>query len=390
LNALSFKAASEVKAGPYPPGSQEAEFPTEPEELGAGSPLLRMVADDPWEEALAPVVDGFICQALRQLGVFRLKGEVHSPATLIVRYGVLPVYRPLLEQWLTRLTGLNLLACQGPFFSNQEPLPDIKVAPTLAEFKARLPQHLAILEYIERCGNALAEVIQGRLNPVQLLFPDGSFEVAEAIYKDLPIPLYFNRLASWAMGILLDNIPAERPISILEVGAGSGSTTEQLLPTLTGREVSYLYTDLSGLFLRRGKQKFEQYPFIRFELLDIGRSAQEQGFEPESFDFIVATNVLHVTPGVKDALRHIRNLLKPEGWLLLNETNLRLDWLDMTMALFPEWQLASLDPTRQGHPFLSASRWAELLVEAGFNPLKILPSFDTGPQQLRQHLLLAS
>ncbi|HEX2909493.1 MAG TPA: class I SAM-dependent methyltransferase [Chloroflexia bacterium] len=390
MSLLPLNPLTEANSRPYPPGCQEVDFPPEPPELSSENSQLKMVISNPWEEQLAPVVDGFICQALRELGAFRLKGEAHSSASLILRYGVLPVYRSLLQEWLDRLAELKLLARKGPFFSNPEPLPDLQPELILAEFKDRLPQYTPVFEFIERSGKSLAEVVRGNINPVQLLFPDGSFETAEAIYKDLPFTLYFNQLMRWAFDNLLQDAPAEQPLVILEIGAGSGSTTEVLLPILAEHKVEYCYTDLSNIFLRRGKQKFEKYPFVRFEQLDISRPVEEQGFEPVSYDFIVATNVMHVTPDVKEALRQVRRLLKPGGWFLLNETTLRLVWLDMTMALFPEWQVASHDPARSGHPFVKAARWTELLAEAGFNRLKILPDFDAGPEQLRQHLLLAS
>lgn len=82
----------------------------------------------------------------------------------------------------------------------------------------------------------------------------------------------------------------------LEIGAGTGGTTATVLPALQsayGERMysSYTYTDVSAGFFPAAKERFKSYAAVEYAVLDISKDPLEQGFEPESFDFIVACNV---------------------------------------------------------------------------------------------------
>lgn len=85
-------------------------------------------------------------------------------------------------------------------------------------------------------------------------------------------------------------------IKVLEIGAGTGGTTATVLPALQsayGERLysSYSYTDVSAGFFPGARERFKGYAGIEYAILDISKNPLEQGFEPESFDFIVACNV---------------------------------------------------------------------------------------------------
>lgn len=77
-----------------------------------------------------------------------------------------------------------------------------------------------------------------------------------------------------------------------------GITTASLLPLLPSEQTNYMFTDIGSWFLKQAQQKFRDYPFIEYRLLDIENSPQDQGFESHSFDIVVASNVLHVTRNI--------------------------------------------------------------------------------------------
>lgn len=95
----------------------------------------------------------------------------------------------------------------------------------------------------------------------------------------------------------LDLVAHQKPnLRILEIGAGTGGTTATILPVLQsayGERMysSYTYTDVSAGFFPAAKERFKIYSAIEYAVLDISKDPLEQGFEPESFDFIVACNV---------------------------------------------------------------------------------------------------
>ena len=49
---------------------------------------------------------------------------------------------------------------------------------------------------------------------------------------------------------------------VLEVGAGTGSLTSNILHLLPKERVDYCFTDISNFFFSRAEQKFADYPFV--------------------------------------------------------------------------------------------------------------------------------
>lgn len=85
-------------------------------------------------------------------------------------------------------------------------------------------------------------------------------------------------------------------LRVLEIGAGTGGTTATVLPALQsayGERMysSYTYTDVSAGFFPAARERFKGYAAVEYAVLDISKDPLEQGFEAESFDFIVACNV---------------------------------------------------------------------------------------------------
>lgn len=83
---------------------------------------------------------------------------------------------------------------------------------------------------------------------------------------------------------------------ILEIGAGTGATTAvalELLQEPGGVQAfaSYTFTDVSHGFLKSAEDRFQGFRNISYSILDISKDPQGQGFEPASFDIIIAANV---------------------------------------------------------------------------------------------------
>ena len=50
----------------------------------------------------------------------------------------------------------------------------------------------------------------------------------------------------------------EKTIRVLEVGGGYGTGTTHVLPHLPVAQTSYVFTDISGFFLQKAREKFER------------------------------------------------------------------------------------------------------------------------------------
>src|SRR4029077_20937514 len=132
-------------------------------------------------------------------------------------------------------------------------------------------------------------------DPVGLLFPGGSLDRTERLYGSSPPAQAYNGLIADVVGTATAALPAERPLRVLEIGAGTGSTPSFVLPRLPDR-VEYTFTDVSPLFLNRARERFGERLSMKYRLLDIASDPTAQGFGAGSYDLIIPGNGLHATP----------------------------------------------------------------------------------------------
>ena len=238
-----------------------------------------------------------------------------------------------------------------------------------AELLRDFPTQRIIVEMLRRCGPHLADVVAGRANGVDILFSGEGYGLLEQFYNEAPGSAYYNVLTANLVADFAPAFDGARPLRVLEVGAGTGGTTAYILPRLNARNTSYVFTDVSPLFLDRARAKFAlAYPFLSTRLFDITRSAPAQGFEAGSFDLILAVNVLHATPELKPCVERLRDLLAPGGALMLAEvTNHPASyWLDIIFGLMDGWWKFEDRERRPNHALMTGRQWQSLLEECHF------------------------
>jgi acyl transferase domain-containing protein/SAM-dependent methyltransferase len=228
------------------------------------------------------------------------------------------------------------------------------------------PGYAGEISLAARCARELADVLRGRTNPMELLFPQGSLDQLERIYQDAPGSKVFNTLLRTTLEAALAKAPRRRAIRVLEVGAGTGSTAAYLLPALDSDRTRYTFTDVSNAFLVRARQKFERYGLVDYRILDVSQSPQSQGFDPGSFDVIVASHVLHATPDLRRTVENVSTLLAPGGLLLLLESTARTRFLDLTFGMTEGWWNFTDTDVRPASALADAATWRRLLAESGF------------------------
>ncbi|GET39290.1 methyltransferase [Microseira wollei] len=210
-----------------------------------------------------------------------------------------------------------------------------------------------------------------------MLFPEEADTTLERLYQDSPTFVQMNALVQKAISGLLKHLPQERRVRILEIGAGTGGTTVRLLPHLNPQQTEYALTDIGRLFIARMRQKFADYPFVHYQVLDIEKSPQQQGFASHHYDLIIAANVLHATRDLRTTLQHIRQLLVPGGMLVLLEGTAPRRWIDLIFGLLKGWWMFSDYDLRPNYPLLSAFKWQEFLQQNGFTEVStIQPGFE--------------
>jgi acyl transferase domain-containing protein/SAM-dependent methyltransferase len=160
-------------------------------------------------------------------------------------------------------------------------------------------------------------------------------------------------------------------MKIIEIGAGTGSMTLPVLQILSKssgsmpRLSSYCFTDISPSFFEKASETFEQWSsLMEYKRLNIENDPIDQGFAPESFDIIVASNVLHATSRVDATLKNCLKLLKPGGKIVIGELTWKSDHIGFIFGTMPGWWLAG--DGRQGGPLLTRDEWKAKLLDVGF------------------------
>jgi SAM-dependent methyltransferase len=297
-------------------------------------------------------------------------------------------YRHLMGRWLDRLVRSGWLVERAEAFARNPAVPAPALDPCLAEAERVLAGDRALFNYVSHCGSKLTAVLAGRESPLETLFPGGSFELAEALYEQSHSARYANAVVAAAIDGYVRSWTADRPLRLMEVGAGTGGTTSSILPLLPADRSVYQFTDTSTLFLQRAAARFGQYPFLRFGTFDLEKAPTAQGYAPESVDVMIAANVVHAVRSLDAALGHLRTLLRPGGLLVLLESTRHHAWFDFTTGLIEGWQQFS-DRWRGDDPLLPPDAWIQVLTENGFASASAFPGPGSAAEALGQHVLLA-
>jgi NADPH:quinone reductase-like Zn-dependent oxidoreductase/SAM-dependent methyltransferase/NAD(P)-dependent dehydrogenase (short-subunit alcohol dehydrogenase family)/aryl carrier-like protein len=317
------------------------------------------------EPGLNEVCVGLVWEAFRSGGDFR-PGGLFTEDALAERVGIVAGHRRLVRRYLAMLEQDGVLARAGDAWEVRR-IPDSgRVQEKWRELLLHQPSFYAELCLVGRCGSRLAEVLRGEVNAVQLIFPDGSMTTAEHLYQDSPSARFANAVAQHAIRNAVESMPAGRTLRVLEIGAGTGGLTSHVLPWLPAGRTEYVFTDLSNHFFNKAQEKLRDYPFVRYQKLDIEKDPREQEFAEHSFDLVIASQVLHATTDLRQSLGHVRQLLASEGLLVLLEAVQSARWFDLVFGLTEGWWRCSDTDLRPDYPLLGWAGWKALLAEVGF------------------------
>ncbi|KAL6232126.1 hypothetical protein BDW75DRAFT_247403 [Aspergillus navahoensis] len=240
-----------------------------------------------------------------------------------------------------------------------------------------------IEDTIDLPGGKMSAVVYENLNA----FIRGEKSLLEELRKDNVLTRFYEEdtsiaVMNEALGKLVSQMVFRYPrMKILEIGAGTGSATRAILSRIGLACHSYTFTDISVAFFEDAKVALEPYEDrMIYKALDIERDPIEQGFEEHSYDLIVASNVLHATKFMKPTMDRVRRLLKPGGYLALQEvTNLHTITKTWCFCGFDGWWAGHEDGRPWG-PMVSPSGWDQLLKDTGFSGVDV---YTTGAEDER-------
>jgi len=333
------------------------------------------------EELCRPVV----ARTLARLGVLSGDGRDWSAESVVREHGLDARHAGLVAQWL------ELLADWGALEPADRPgefrcLAAVDAVALDARVRRRLdalaaaPACAPLVRYFAACAERQVELLRGEVSPLELLLPDGRWDVTSFLYADNPVSAIQNRVAAAIVAGLADG----REPRVLEVGAGTGATTAVVLDALPAG-VRYRFTDVSSFFTERARRMLAR-PGMEFAVLDVDRDLAAQGCGAGSADIVIAANVLHDARRLERTLAELRCVLAPGGVLVLIEGTVNTPMQLVTVGFLEGF---GRFVEQRAAPLLSVDEWQERLREAGFARTAAVPELGAVSDAMVQHVILA-
>jgi acyl transferase domain-containing protein/SAM-dependent methyltransferase/aryl carrier-like protein len=265
-------------------------------------------------------------------------------------------YEVLRDGHIADYTGKEYIRSEKPI----DPTPSTEF---YSEIIRAHPQHASEHELLHLCGSLMSKLVTGERDPLHLLFgTKKNKELLEDVYSNGPIYKAMSQLLADFLKMALSN--RSGPVRILELGAGTGSTTKWVVDALSraGISFNYTFTDISTSLVAAGRRKFSKYrDSMEFQVLDIEKDIPPKFFK--SFDTILSTNCIHATSNLPNSLTHIYQMIKPGGFLSLVEFTRNMFWFDMVFGLLEGWWL--FNDGRQ-HVLADEVFWERCMRNVGF------------------------
>ncbi len=239
----------------------------------------------------------------------------------------------------------------------------------MEELEAKFPQFHHESTLLGRCGPQIQGVLQGNVDPIQLIFPEDKWDAIVQYYVEGFAFGKYNDIAQRAIEELIKNLPEDQTLRILEIGAGTGGMSQAILPVLPADRTEYVFTDLSHMFMMKAKTRFAKYPFVKYQIMDIEKNPADQGVDLHSFDLIIASDVLHATRDLSVTLGHVQDLLASEGILMMLEVTNNPAYLDLIFGMTEGWWLYEDTDLRPDHATMGPEAWESTLDKCGFSDI---------------------
>lgn len=343
-------------------------------------PLLAHWMDLADRTALLDMIKTF-----RDSGLFRDADAQHSLEGIQAAVRVHPKLYRLLRRWLNALCSEKLLqkdVTTGLYSLLSAPLEkdaSYHCWQELEQVEKEIHYGSELLRYLRESSAHLPELLRGEVDPLDLFFPQGQLETAFAVYSDNLVNRCMNRVI--IEGVLTiakqhARTSPKRPLRILEIGAGVGGTSVDLIPALAGYQVEYLFTDISTFFLNEARPRFAEYPWVSYGLFDINEEYWKQGLTAASWDIIICANVLHNSRHAPTVLSSLKELAVPGGALLIIEATRELYSL-LTSMEFKEGLTGFTDVRAESdQTFFTREQWQEMFSDVKADVVCAYPNKD--------------
>ncbi len=336
------------------------------------------------EETLNKLCSSYILDYFRRNSINTEPGRVYKKEDLRNRLEILPKFDKFYDFFIKVLSEDHILRVRGSHIEFLRDAAEVENPRLLSEDALKkYPEFRGTIELLEYCTAHYSKALNGEIEAVAVLYPEGSNVKCEDKYIDSvqysKEELYIQVLRELVAEVIRKLSPG-RTIRILEIGAGHGLLTRKLIPVLKNQDVEYHFTDIGNFFVVNAKKEAAQQrlSFMKFGTFDISKDPTEEGYENYSFDMILGLNVVHMVKFIKEALGNLKQLLVPNGIIGLIEITEPKRWRHLINGLAEGWWFFEDSDLRKDSSLLSLNTWEEVFKKLEFQNVH---SFPTAPER---------
>ena len=313
-----------------------------------------------------------------------------KPGQQLERIQHLPTHDRLVEYlYMVLEKEARLIDINGQQITRTAISPPTKSADTLLVDLCRdHPDHANDHKLTYLTGSKLADCLTGKSDGIQLIF--GSQEgrsLVSSLYGRSPINMvWLKQMERFVQQLVSKLDMSAGPLKILEMGAGTGGTTAGMVKLFAslGVPVEYTFTDLSPSLVAAARKKYKEHAFMKFRVHDIEKP------EPDllaSQHIVIANNCVHATRSLKGSTGSIRQVLRPDGFLMMVEMTDKLYWVDLIFGLLEGWWM--FDDGRR-HAVAHQDLWEQSMHSAGYGHVDYTEGHSPEADVQRMIIALAS
>ncbi|WP_273320833.1 non-ribosomal peptide synthetase [Vallitalea guaymasensis] len=320
-----------------------------------------------------------ICRAFFEAGIFDEAFKEYTIDEIMERAGYIARYKTLINSWLDMLIDENIINIKdNKYYCDSMILVKIPIKPNAGYIKSHEDVYAKALDIINKIRRDIKTynlILRGKIEPLELLLEEKEvFLTPEYLNKYNLTTEYNKKLVLHVFDKLLKIHSEDKKVKVLEIGSRASNITKDLAEGL-GNNVEYTYSDESNFFLNKKKESLGDIS-IEYKLFDMNKSAMEQGYEDERYHIIIADNCLHRADNIGKTVKYLNDMIEPGGYLLFVEPTENNKLILNTTAFFEDGYEGLTDERKEDKlPFLSASRWIELLKDCSYKRVHNMDNF---------------
>lgn len=313
--------------------------------------------------------------------LFQKKNDTETFESIDKKIGINEPAKYVFRRMLDILVEEDVLKEENGQYTCMDPDPDIwGGAEILVEAVRKIPEEGAAFQWLARGADGLYRFITGKISGEEAMFgPWSDFALVEDVYFTSKVYGFWSKLAGKVVQRLIDT-QFENKISVLEIGAGTGNGTFELLRNVDKPEQKiekYIFTDIYRRLVKKSSKKFTDYDFMEFKTLDVTKPLEEQDVQENSADLLFAVNVMHATNDILQACKTMATLVKDSGFVVLGEisppkTGL-YRYMELTFGLLSSYNQYDDKDLRPNSPILRPEQWINYFKKAGFKDAIAIP-----------------